>query len=379
MRHNILLGVSGSVAAIKAYEIAHALHEIGDVRIIVTKPAMYFMEQAGLFAPGNRFLQPGKGGASSCQRFSVFTDNGEWPETYKVGDRILHIELRRWAGCLVVAPLSANTLAKMANGIADNLLTNVYRAWDESRPVICAPAMNTMMWDKKITGDQMVALERQRVEFVEPIEKRLACDDVGMGALAPVNHIVRRVNEKLRWLFPIRECRGIPINHHPGAFGFNRRKNHHTGIDLYTQDGEDVYAVESGTVVHVDVFTGPKLGHTWWEETKGVMIEGASGVVNYGEVEPESGIIPGTVVRRGQKIAKVKRVLFSDRHRPDIPGHSTSMLHLELYTHGTRDFADWHDPQKNPSLLDPTSYLLSAEHGPKNTLTWDNAEAKTVG
>ena len=55
------------------------------------------------------------------------------------------------------------------------------------------------------------------------------------------------------------------------------------------------------------------------------------------------------------------------------------MLHFELYKHGSREFADWHDPQKNPNLLDPTKYLLDAENGPRKTLTWDNAENKTVG
>ena len=62
-----------------------------------------------------------------------------------------------------------------------------------------------------------------------------------------------------------------------------------------------------------------------------------------------------------------------------LKGHSCSMLHFELYKHGSREFADWHDPQKNPNLLDPTKCLLDAENGPRKTLTWDNAENKTVG
>lgn len=180
------------------------------------------------------------------------------------------------------------------------------------------------------------------------------------------------------------KCNGIPINHHPGAFGFNRRKNHHTGVDLYCKDGSTVYAVEDGTIVKIDVFTGPKAGHTWWEETYGIMIEGKSGVVNYGEVQcPDShcsfGVSVGDKVKKGMPFAKVKRVLFEDRLRPDIPGHSCSMLHLELYKHGTREFADWHDPQKNPNLCDPTPFLMAAIHAPSQHLTWDNAEAKTVG
>ena len=182
-----------------------------------------------------------------------------------------------------------------------------------------------------------------------------------------------------RWKFPLTKCNGIPINHHPGAFGFHRRKNHHTGVDLYCEDGSYVYAAEKGTIVNVDVFTGPKLGHEWWEETYGLMIEGASGVINYGEITPDASCVVGNQVERGQVIGRVKRVLFADKHRPDIPGHSTSMLHLELYKHGAREFADWDDVSKNPYLLDPTPHLLNAQDCSYNILTWDNPEGKQVG
>jgi len=111
----------------------------------------------------------------------------------------------------------------------------------------------------------------------------------------------------------------------------------------------------------------------------GIMVEGASGVVNYGEVTPLQNIRVGDRIARKQHIANVKRVLFPEKLRPDIPGHSCSMLHLELYTHGSRDFADWHDVSKNPSLLDPTPHLINAEGPTVKTLTWDNAEAKPVG
>ena len=112
--------------------------------------------------------------------------------------------------------------------------------------------------------------------------------------------------------------------------------------------------------------------------TWGIMIEGDSGVVNYGEVE-QSQLVVGKRVQRGSLIGHVKRVLFEDRYRPDIPGHSCSMLHLELYKHGTKDFADWHEPAKNPNLLDPTPFLMRAENNNFKTLTWDNQESKPVG
>lgn len=195
--------------------------------------------------------------------------------------------------------------------------------------------------------------------------------------------------QQTRWYFPISGCPGIPINHHPGAFGFNRRKNHHTGVDLYCKNGQQVFAVEDGTIVKIEQFTGSKVGHDWWNDTWGVMIEGSSGVVNYGELGRPDGtwyenhyttvLKVGQRVKRNELIGNVQQVLFDEKLRKDIPGHSCSMLHLELYKHGSREFADWHDPQKNPNLLDATPYLMSAENAPTTTLTWENTEAKTVG
>src|SRR5262245_20486764 len=71
--------------------------------------------------------------------------------SYQRDDPVLHIELRRWADLLVIAPLDANTLAKLAYGLSDNLLTCLYRAWDRRRPIVLAPAMNTFMWENPLT------------------------------------------------------------------------------------------------------------------------------------------------------------------------------------------------------------------------------------
>src|SRR5205085_10485109 len=84
-------------------------------------------------------------------------DEDEWPgrsdgRRYERGEPVLHIELRRWADLLLIAPLDANTLAKLANGLADNCLTCVWRAWEPARPVVLAPAMNTLMWEHPLTG-----------------------------------------------------------------------------------------------------------------------------------------------------------------------------------------------------------------------------------
>ena len=92
----------------------------------------------------------------------------------------------------MIAPLSANTLAKLANGLCDNLLTCVCRAWKD-KPLLVCPAMNTAMWEHPITARQLNDLTSFGYHIVQPIEKRLACGDVGMGAMASVDTIVETV------------------------------------------------------------------------------------------------------------------------------------------------------------------------------------------
>lgn len=182
--------------------------------------------------------------------------------------------------------------------------------------------------------------------------------------------------------FPLdtNHCPGIPINFHPGAFGFQRPWNWHPGVDLYTNDWEKVYAIEDGIVVYTDLFTGPEIGMPWWETTWCVMVEGKSGVFNYGEMhEPNSDFIKvGSKIIAGQCVGHVKRVLFEDKLRPHIPGHSTSMLHLELYTHGSREPVEWAKFEKPQNLLDPTPIILPIwlSLKPMTNFQWNNNEQR---
>ena len=142
-------------------------------------------------------------------------------KSHRLGDPVLHIELRRWADLFAVAPLDANTLAKLANGLADNCLTCVWRAWDAARPVVLAPAMNTLMWEHPLTGRHLRQLAEDagagaappganldallawinghcpRLRIVPPQSKRLACGDVGVGALAEAADFVATVEKLL--------------------------------------------------------------------------------------------------------------------------------------------------------------------------------------
>ncbi|XP_033922231.1 phosphopantothenoylcysteine decarboxylase isoform X2 [Melopsittacus undulatus] len=112
-------------------------------------------------------------------------------------DPVLHIELRRWADLMLVAPLDANTLAKLANGICDNLLTCVIRAWDLSKPLLFCPAMNTAMWEHPITAQHVEQLKGFGYTEIPCVVKKLVCGDEGRGAMAEVWTIVESVKRIL--------------------------------------------------------------------------------------------------------------------------------------------------------------------------------------
>lgn len=203
-----ILGVTGSVAAIRTPALFAALRAAGhDVRVITTEPALYFFDPADLGPP-----DPAGG--------PLFRDADEWPGVrYRRHDPVLHIEFRNWADLLVIAPLDANTLAKCALGLSDNFLTCLFRAWDFTKPVILAPAMNTLMWQSPVTlrhlrqlladrGDggagegwlldeaaEVFARHAPRLVLIPPQFKQLACGDVGLGAMAEVATIAEAVRQ----------------------------------------------------------------------------------------------------------------------------------------------------------------------------------------
>ena len=176
---NILLGVTGSVAAIYTPVLVHDLLHAGHaVKVVATRSSLYFFDAASVEG--------------------LIRDADEWPgDRYQRGDPVLHIELRRWADVLLVAPLDANTLAKFALGMTDNCLTCVYRAWDLAKPIVLAPAMNTLMWQHPATGRHLAQVKVDmgpELVVVPPQVKTLACDDVGVGAMAARDEILRAVS-----------------------------------------------------------------------------------------------------------------------------------------------------------------------------------------
>lgn len=197
---NILLGVTGSVAAVKTPLLYKTLRRPGHaIKVVATQASLYFFDP------------------SDIPRESLVLDEDEWPgrsggKRWQREDEVLHIQLRRWADILLIAPLDANTLAKLANGLADNCLTCVWRAWEPSRPVLLAPAMNTLMWQHPATGRHLRQIAADmgaavpdgsalddlldwinahcpRLRIIAPEDRRLACGDVGMGAMAALETI----------------------------------------------------------------------------------------------------------------------------------------------------------------------------------------------
>lgn len=194
----ILLGVTGSVAATLTSSLCFHLQNEGiTTRVALTEKALQFVnlqEDKEIIAGTTRHIQ-------YLVATRAYLDKDEWydrvDKQYERKAPILHIELRKWADAMLIAPLSANTLGKLANGLCDNLLTSIVRAWDNSKPIIVAPAMNTHMWEHPITQEQLSKLAHYFPKFsvVNPVHKVLACGDAGIGAMASIPDILTRVKQ----------------------------------------------------------------------------------------------------------------------------------------------------------------------------------------
>jgi phosphopantothenoylcysteine decarboxylase len=201
---HLLLAASGSVATIKLPNMIQSLshHPNLSIRVILTASAKHFLA-------GQSKEQPTVSSLLHLPNVdAVYDDASEWgPEPWRRGAEVLHIQLRKWADILVIAPLSANTLAKVVAGMADNLLTSVVRAWDTTgkidgvhKKILVAPAMNTAMYLHPITAQQVRVLEEEWdwFEVLPPQQqKTLACGDIGSGAMKEWTQIVKVVEERM--------------------------------------------------------------------------------------------------------------------------------------------------------------------------------------
>ena len=177
---NIVLGVTGSIAAHKAADLASLLVKHGcEVRVVMT-------------ADAQRFITPLP--FKTLSRHPVVTNLYDEEEGWKPA----HIKLADEANLLLVAPATANIIAKLALGLADDALTCVALALDSGTRILIAPAMNGKMWLHPATQENVATLKSRGVEFIGPEEGVLACGYEGIGRLWPVEKVAQRALELTR-------------------------------------------------------------------------------------------------------------------------------------------------------------------------------------
>ncbi|MBE0581016.1 bifunctional phosphopantothenoylcysteine decarboxylase/phosphopantothenate--cysteine ligase CoaBC [Devosia sp.] len=188
MASNILIAVTGSISA---YKIADVVSELGkrghQVQCILSESAAQFVTPLVLETLSGRPVKS-----------ALFGPGVSGTE---------HIDLARWADVFVVAPATANVLAKLALGLADDLLTTVALA--TTAPMLIAPAMNTVMWDHPATRQNLKTLVDRGAAVIDPAAGTLACGEVGVGKLAPVAAIVEAIEAAV--VVPNRDLTGVKV------------------------------------------------------------------------------------------------------------------------------------------------------------------------
>ena len=241
-RRHLLLACTGSVATIKLPALLTLLTPHTPtlaIILLLTPTAIRFLTPSPPYSTSTS-SQPLSLPISLATHFSRYTSTGlvvgvfqnedEWVPPWTRGAGVLHIELRKWADLFLVAPLSADSMAEMVHGGCKGIVSAVLRAWDTrardgkgARRVLVCPAMNTAMWEHPVTEKLLVVLEgewgvkareRERgwsegeangrygdgggwVEVLRPATKKLACGDVGVGAMVDVEVIVEVVVRRL--------------------------------------------------------------------------------------------------------------------------------------------------------------------------------------
>src|SRR3954468_18707748 len=180
----VALGVTGGIAAYKAAEIVRLLQDCGvEVQVIMTRSAQEFVRPLTFAALTGKKVITGLFGPEGAESVP------------NLDSAVEHIAIAQEIDALVVAPATADILAKFAHGIADDFLTTLYLA--TKAPVVVAPAMNVNMWEHTATQANLATLRQLGVTIVEPEAGYLACGIVGAGRLAANEHIVSVANDVL--------------------------------------------------------------------------------------------------------------------------------------------------------------------------------------
>ena len=175
MNKRIILGISGSIAAYKSPDIVRRLQDLGaEVRVILTSGGKEFVSERSL---------------QTVSKNKVHDNLWDSEAELSMG----HIELAKWADIVIIAPASANTIAKLCHGKADDLLSTVILATSAS--VMVAPSMNQQMYASLAMKDNLALLKERGVKIIDPEFGEQACGDVGEGRLAEPSEIARQVSE----------------------------------------------------------------------------------------------------------------------------------------------------------------------------------------
>ena len=176
----ILIGVTGGIAAYKTCSLVNMfLKEGADVKVVMTEGATKFVTPLTF---------------QSLTNHPVYIDM--W-QTYNK-EEVEHISLAKWADIVIISPATANIIGKIAQGIADNLLTTVVMALPKETPVLIAPAMNTNMWENPIVQKNVETLTKdKKYSFMETREGILVCRDEGSGKIAGNEDILKEAKKIL--------------------------------------------------------------------------------------------------------------------------------------------------------------------------------------
>ena len=178
MTKNVLIGLTGSIAAYKTAELIRLFKKEGmEVKVVSTESGLLFL--------GEKTLE-------------TLSNNPVYVDTFQKHSETKHISLADWADVFVIAPISANSISKIAAGIADNLLTSIVCAYlGKNKPLFIAPAMNDGMWNNPIIKENILKLKNIGVNVIEPINGFLACGSEGTGKMEDPSIIFEKVKNSL--------------------------------------------------------------------------------------------------------------------------------------------------------------------------------------
>lgn len=171
MKKNIVVCVTGGIAAYKAADLVSKLSKVHNVRVLMTRDALQFV---------------------GSETFKILSKNEVYTDVFTDEEKPMHIEIAKWADIFVVAPASANTIAKLAHGICDDMVSLAILASKAKKLVV--PAMNTVMLENEATQENIQTLKDRGVDILESDCGLLACGDVGKGKMPDPARIIDRID-----------------------------------------------------------------------------------------------------------------------------------------------------------------------------------------